>query len=164
MSGSSAASKGPHQAGSRLRQGRTRVGKGVEFLVHCALLLKARPAGNIATPGGKSIAGPQAEWKGRRHGPSQARRWSKVWSPEQIANRLLMDFPEDTSMRISHEAIYQALYVRDQREHQRPAAAILPEGNRPQRPQDQRTECSGPCIEHEAAQDARLADTGRSIQ
>jgi len=70
-----------------------------------------RLAGNIATPGGRSIAGPQVEWKGRRHGPRQARRWSQAWSPEQIANRLLTDFPEDDSMRISHEAIYQALYV-----------------------------------------------------
>jgi IS30 family transposase len=31
--------------------------------------------------------------------------------PEQIANRLWVDFPDDGSMRISHEAIYQALYV-----------------------------------------------------
>ncbi len=69
--------------------------------------VQGRLAGKIATPGGKSIAGPQVEWKGRRHGPRQARRWSQAWSPEQIANRLLMDFPEDTSMRISHEAIYR---------------------------------------------------------
>jgi hypothetical protein len=47
-----------------------------------------RLAGNIATSGGKSIAGPKVEWKGRRHGPRQARRWSQAWSPEQIANRL----------------------------------------------------------------------------
>ena len=33
------------------------------------------------------------------------------WSPEQISNRLKVDFPEDESMRISHEAIYQALYI-----------------------------------------------------
>ena len=33
------------------------------------------------------------------------------WSPEQIAQRLRVDFPHDPSMRISREAIYQALYV-----------------------------------------------------
>ena len=32
------------------------------------------------------------------------------WSPEEIANRIRLDYPQDTMMRISHEAIYQYLY------------------------------------------------------
>ncbi len=32
------------------------------------------------------------------------------WSPEQISKRLLIDYPDDDSMRVSHEAIYQFIY------------------------------------------------------
>ena len=35
--------------------------------------------------------------------------WANAWSPEQIARRLPVDFPDDDTMRISHEAIYQAV-------------------------------------------------------
>ena len=87
-----------------------------------------RLAGNIATPCGRTIAGPQVQWKGRRHGRRQSRRWSRAWSPEQIANRLLIDFPDDTSMRISHEAIYQALYVQGRGALRRELTACLAHG------------------------------------
>src|SRR3989304_90136 len=32
------------------------------------------------------------------------------WSPEEIANRIKRDYPQDKTMRISHETIYQHLY------------------------------------------------------
>jgi transposase, IS30 family len=33
------------------------------------------------------------------------------WSPEQISNTLVKEFPDDPEMRVSHETVYQALYV-----------------------------------------------------
>lgn len=87
-----------------------------------------RLAGNIATPGGRTIAGPQVAWKGRRHGRRKSRRWARAWSPEQISNRLFIDFPDDTSMRISHEAIYQALYVQGRGALRRELTACLRTG------------------------------------
>ncbi len=33
------------------------------------------------------------------------------WSPQQIAARLRLDFPEDPTMRVSHETIYTSLFV-----------------------------------------------------
>jgi len=87
-----------------------------------------RLAGKVATPAGKSIAGPMVAWKGRRHGPRQHRRWARAWSPEQISHRLPIDFPEDTSMRVSHEAIYQALYIQGRGALRRELTACLRTG------------------------------------
>lgn len=36
---------------------------------------------------------------------------SKKWSPEQVAKRLKILYPNDMNMRISHESIYSYLYV-----------------------------------------------------
>jgi IS30 family transposase len=74
------------------------------------------------------VAGPAVRWIGRRHGRRQDRRWATSWSPEQIANRLQVDFPDDGSMRISHEAIYQALYVQGRGALRRELAACLRTG------------------------------------
>jgi IS30 family transposase len=70
-----------------------------------------RLAGTIVRPDGKRVPGPTVRFRGRRHGPRTDRRWATSWSPEQISNRLKFDFPEDATMRVSHEAIYQALFI-----------------------------------------------------
>src|SRR5213075_1239767 len=58
------------------------------------------------------VAGPRTPaWKGLNKPHRQDRRWATAWSPEQISHRLPVDFPDDGSMRISHEAIYQALFI-----------------------------------------------------
>jgi IS30 family transposase len=71
-----------------------------------------RLSGTVIDSNGTPISGPETlVWKGRNKPHRQDRKWATVWSPEQIARRLRIAFPADLSMRISHEAIYQALYV-----------------------------------------------------
>lgn len=74
--------------------------------------VQQRLDGSVTGVDGTVIAGPvTADWKGRNKPHRQDRRWSLAWSPEQISHRLRIDFPDDQSMRISHEAIYQALFI-----------------------------------------------------
>jgi len=54
-----------------------------------------------------------------------------AWSPEQIARRLPVEFPDDEDMRISHEAIYQALYVEGRGALKRELVACLRTGRAP---------------------------------
>src|SRR4029079_7467505 len=82
----------------------------------------------VAKPDGRPLVGPKVVWKGRRAVHRQNRRWATAWSPEQIARRLRFDFPEDETMRISHEAIYQALYVQGRGALRRELTACLRTG------------------------------------
>jgi IS30 family transposase len=90
--------------------------------------VQERLAGTITVPDGAGVAGPVVAWIGRRHGRRKDRRWASSWSPEQIASRLPLDFPDDPSMRISHEAIYQSLYVQGRGALRRELTACLRTG------------------------------------
>ena len=74
--------------------------------------VQARLEGTVQDDDGREIKGPrQAPFKGRNKPHRGDRKWVNGWSPEQISNRLQIDFPDDESMRISHESIYQSLYI-----------------------------------------------------
>jgi IS30 family transposase/molybdenum-dependent DNA-binding transcriptional regulator ModE len=63
-------------------------------------------------------------------------------SPEQISHRLVTDYPADESMRVSHETIYQALYVQARGGLKREVQTALRTGRtrrKPHRRPDQRT-------------------------
>ena len=90
--------------------------------------VEKRLAGIVVAPSGVPTPGPAVSWNGRRHGQRQDRRWARAWSPEQIARRLPIDFPDDKTMRISHEAIYQALFIQGRGELRRELTACLRTG------------------------------------
>lgn len=63
------------------------------------------------------------------------------WSPEQISRRLRLQFPDQPEMHVTHETIYQALYVQGRGELRRELARCLRTGRavrRPHRQPDQR--------------------------
>ncbi len=57
-----------------------------------------------------------------------ARRLLELWSPDEISRRLPLDFPDDPEMRVSHETIYQALFVQGRGELRRELARCLRSG------------------------------------
>jgi hypothetical protein len=87
-----------------------------------------RLSGVVRAADGRAVGPEGPAWKGRNKPHRGDRRWVRGWSPEQIANRIRLDFPDDESMRISHEAIYQALYVQSRGALKRELVACLRTG------------------------------------
>src|SRR5215469_16021173 len=103
----------------------------------------------VAANGGR--AGYRA-WRAHQRAREQARRpktpklacpqlaaqvatWlEQWWSPVQISRRLRIEFPSDPMMRVSHETIYQALYVQGRGELRRELARCLRTGRAKRRP------------------------------
>ena len=101
-----------------------------------------------------SMAQADADAKARRPKPARLAtnlrlrgevqdRLGKHNSPEQIARRLRVDFPDDPEMWVSHETIYQSLYVQARGGLKRELTQHLRTGRtlrKPQRQPDQRRE------------------------
>jgi IS30 family transposase len=64
-------------------------------------------------------------------------------SPEQIANRLPLDFPDDPEMRVSHETIYQSIYVQGRGALRRDLAGHLRTGRALRKPRAQTQAAAG---------------------
>jgi IS30 family transposase len=91
--------------------------------------VQERLSGSVRRPDGTVVTGPEPPaWKGLNKPHRADRRWATAWSPEQIAHRLRIDFPDDESMRISHEAIYQALFIEGRGALKRELVACLRTG------------------------------------
>ena len=91
--------------------------------------VQERLDGKVRRPDGTVVTGPEAPaWTGQGKPHRRDRRWSLAWSPEQISNRLRIDFPDDVSMRVSHEAIYQSLFIEGRGALKRELTAALRTG------------------------------------
>jgi IS30 family transposase len=67
----------------------------------------------------------------------------KLWSPEEISRRLKLEFPTEPAMQLSHETIYQSLYVQGKGELRRELARCLRYGHTTRQSQG-RVKKSGP--------------------
>lgn len=97
----------------------------------------------------------QRAWAGRRSRPKHSKlgadgplrdyvtaQLAVHWSPEQICHALIKEFPDDESMRVSAETVYQAIYVQARGGLRREVAAALRTGRtrrKPHKQPDQRT-------------------------
>jgi transposase, IS30 family len=97
----------------------------------------------VATNGGRDR---YSAWHAHQHARQEARRpkpcklragplrdevnrgLEQLWSPLAIAQRLALDFPDDPEMRVSHETIYQSLFVQGRGELRRELARCLRTG------------------------------------
>jgi IS30 family transposase len=63
-------------------------------------------------------------------------RLKELWSPEEIADQLPIEFPHDPMMRVSYETIYQSLYVQGRGALRKELSACLRTGRAARRPRD----------------------------
>src|SRR5262245_4840453 len=104
----------------------------------------------VAWGGSRSVyrawrAEAEAIERGRRPKPCKLARAARLrhavehglqalWSPQQIAARLVQDYPDDLSMRVSHETIYRTLFVQGRGALRKELTVCLRSGRAQRRP------------------------------
>jgi len=83
---------------------------------------------------------------------------AKKWSPEQISRRLRRDHPDEPEWWVSHEAIYQAIFVQAKGELRKELAACLRSGRARRRPRGRAAPGSGSKIKDMVNISERPAD------
>ena len=102
-----------------------------------AVAAQAQAEARAARPKTARLAG-----NARLRGWVQA-RLEERWSPEQVSRMLEREFPGEPEMRVSHEAIYQAIYVQGRGALRRDLAARLRTGRALRKPRRKEGERRG---------------------
>jgi IS30 family transposase len=116
----------------------------------------SREVGRNGTQRGYRAVAAQAQAQARARRPKTARlagngelrawvqaRLSERWSPEQVSVMLEREFPDDPEMRVSHETIYQSIYVQGRGALRRELASCLRTGRALRRPRRREGERRG---------------------
>ena len=120
------------------------IGKSVSTVsreVHNALSAEARAAGRVARDEYRSWDAHNRAGENRRRPKTcklvanvdlarQVDAWmsERLWSPQQVSRRLRIEYPGDPMMRVSHETIYQSIYVQGRGALRKELAACLRTG------------------------------------
>jgi len=88
---------------------------------------------------------------------------SRNWSPEQVAKRLLLLYPNDMSMRISHESIYSYVYVLPRGTLKKQIVSSLRKHHKYRRKRTKERKKSGPIQDYLSIEERPAAVANRTI-
>ena len=96
--------------------------------------VRHRLDGRIEALEGQTVPGPDVAWGTRRHGRRKDRQWATAWSPRADRRPVTHGLPPRRIHAVSHEAIYQGLYMEGRGGLRRELTACLRTGRTLRKP------------------------------